>query len=131
MSRPIVHSRCALLDEQEAHAAVGRRDGRVRHGQDDQRVGVAGLGDHGLRAVHDVGVAAALGPQGDGLEIAAGGRLGQGDPAHAPAGGQVGEEALPLLVRAEAPEQPATACELPTTLAGPSTPGQPRRRAHS
>ena len=92
----------ALLDQQQAHAAVarfGRRIGLDQHGED---IALDAVGDPGLGAVDDIGVALALGAGAHGLEIGAAVRLGQGDAAAQLAGREFRQEARLLLLGAEA-----------------------------
>ena len=92
----------ALLDQQQAHAAVARP--RLRVGLDQHRDDVAldAVADPGLGAVDPVAVAVAAGGGPDRLQVGAAVGLGERDPAAQLPGGETRKEAGLLGFAAEA-----------------------------
>ena len=90
------------IDQEQADAfGTG---GRVGLGRNDHHVGVLAVGDEGLGAIQDVIVAILDRAGANGLQVAAGARLGHGDGAHGFTGDHLGQPVLSLLLTAHVAE---------------------------
>ena len=97
----------ARVDEQHAHAAVGRLRPRIGLHEHRQRVGVAGVGDPHLGAADDVVVTVAPRRGRDALQVGARARLGERDRGAPLPRRELRQVALLLLLGAVAGDHPA------------------------
>src|SRR5262245_35248683 len=92
--------RRTLLDDEARHARVTRRGGGIRESQERESVALAAVGDEHLRARDEIAVSVALRHRADGLNVRAGVRLGETEPAARLAARESREQAPPLLLGA-------------------------------
>jgi len=113
--------RRALLDDEGAHAPVGRRCGRIGLGEKQERPTVAPVGDPHLRSGHAVHAPVAAGNRADRLQIRPRVGLREADAAAQLAPGEARQE-VPLLLGRAVPDQHVAEDEVRSDDAGQGHP---------